>query len=216
MNGDLGRSMARENPNGWGNPNVHLVYTELCNSYRAIDQFRGVLLGALPLASGTGIYLSIKEFTEPASQSVSMLLGFFGFFITLGLFIFEVYGIRKCTHLIVLGKHLEEKQLGIRGQFSHRPKGVEGFGWLPKSISPFVNEPLAASVIYPAVLGAWVFLVFRGVKLWLFPLGVSFAAVVFLVGCGAMYQFNRWLEVDAKNLTSILENAAQTRQPESG
>ena len=35
------------------------TYDQLCYSYRAIDDFRAKLLGFLPLATGTGIFLLI-------------------------------------------------------------------------------------------------------------------------------------------------------------
>jgi hypothetical protein len=77
-------------------------------------------------------------------------IGIFGFVVTLGLFFFELHGILKCTHLIGAGAKLEE-QLGIKldeGQFRGRPLGI----------FHFINEPFAASIVYPAVLAAWIFL----------------------------------------------------------
>jgi hypothetical protein len=68
--------------------------------------------------------------------------------ITLGLFFFELYGIKKCTQLISAGRKLEEDLHVKNGQFVTRPPGVIGF----------INEPFAAGVIYPAVLAAWTFL----------------------------------------------------------
>jgi hypothetical protein len=125
------------------------VYEELCNSYRAIDDFRGKLLGFLPLATGAGALLLATDqtklgFLKPLFRPV----GVFGLVITVGLFFYELYGIKKCTYLINAGKSLEN-DLGIRdGQFTTRPPGF----------LLLINEPLAAAVIYPAVLAAWTFL----------------------------------------------------------
>jgi len=129
--------------------NLRTVYSELCNSYRAIDDFRTKLLGFLPLATGAGIFFLVIDkgkidFVQPYLQSI----GVFGFVITLGLFFYEFYGIKKCTHLIRAGKALEEKLNIDDGQFTKRPPGVAGL----------INEPLAAGVIYPAVLAAWTFI----------------------------------------------------------
>lgn len=44
--------------------NLRTVYKELCSSYRAVDDFRGKLLGFLPLASGTGVFLLIHGPTK--------------------------------------------------------------------------------------------------------------------------------------------------------
>src|SRR5437588_9189116 len=81
------------------------AYTELCNSYRSIDDFRAHLLGFLPLATGGLFVLTEKK----GDDSVFLPIGILGFVITVGLYIFEIYGIRKCTHLIVRGQQLEDE-----------------------------------------------------------------------------------------------------------
>jgi hypothetical protein len=127
------------------------VYEQLCNSYRAIDDFRTKLLALLPLATGGGIFLLVGDQARAkAIEAYLPFIGLFGFVVTLGLFLLELHGIRKCTHLIKAGEKLEEN-LGIdkeEGQFIDRPLGVIGF----------INEPFAAGIIYPAVLAAWAFL----------------------------------------------------------
>ncbi|MFX0194484.1 MAG: hypothetical protein ACFFCW_00055 [Candidatus Hodarchaeota archaeon] len=131
------------------NNNLRTIYQELCTSYRAIDDFRAKLLGFLPLATGSGIFLLLTYKTKiDFVEQLLLPIGVFGFVVTLGLFCFELHGIKKCTHLINVGSQLE-KTLGIEnGQFGERPRGVAGF----------INEPFAAGVIYPAVLAAWTFL----------------------------------------------------------
>lgn len=106
------------------------VYEELCNSYRAIDDFRVKLLALLPLATAGGIFLLVGNETR-AKEIVSYLppIGLFGFVVTLGLFFYELHGILKCTRLIEAGEELE-KDLGIgeeQGHWRDRPLGVIGF-----------------------------------------------------------------------------------------
>jgi hypothetical protein len=128
------------------------VYDQLCISYRAIDDFRAKLLGFLPLVSGSGAFVLLNDaFTDAAkthfSQQFLRPIGLFGFVVTLGLFCYEVYGIRKCHALINAGRDLEIL-LGIEaGQFRRRPR----------SVAYLINEPFAAGMIYPAVLAAWTF-----------------------------------------------------------
>ena len=106
--------------------NIKVIYTQLCNSYLAIDDFRSKLLSLLPLATG-GLFFFITdpgsligkvikadsdakagEGSEAAILSLEVLqaIGWFGVMITLGLYCYELYGIRKCTALICLGKRL--------------------------------------------------------------------------------------------------------------
>jgi hypothetical protein len=132
--------------------NLRTAYTELCNSYRAIDDFRAFLLGALPLASGTGIFLLYSDLSMKGTKTFLLPIGIFGWIITLGLFAYEIYGIKKCCCIIKTGISME-KRMGISGQFCNRPRAVG----LP-IVGDFINEPLASGIIYPAVLASWTFL----------------------------------------------------------
>lgn len=140
--------MAEINNAQQNDENIRTIYNQLCESYRAIDDFRTKLLGFLPLATG-GLFLLIANPGQMGNVKPFLpVIGIFGFAIALGLFCFELYGIRKCTSLIRTGTQLE-KQLGdIKGQFTTRPDGVLGF----------IDEPFAAGIIYPAVLAAWAYL----------------------------------------------------------
>src|SRR5262245_4409072 len=125
---------------------LRTVYQQLCSSIQTIDDFRSKLLGFLPLVSGAGIFLLLNEVIvdpQKAKNAVPYLLpiGAFGFVITLGLFFYELHGIKKCDHLINVGKLLEQL-MNINGRFTERPNDVAGF----------INEPFTARIIYSAVL----------------------------------------------------------------
>jgi hypothetical protein len=129
------------------------AYDQLCNSYRAIDDFRAKLLGFLPLAAGTGIFLILDEVKATGelpveTKSVLAAVGLFGFLITLGLFSYEIYGIKKCGALIRSGQKLEGLLRINNGQFLQRPHNV----------AYVINEPFTAGIIYPTVLAAWTFI----------------------------------------------------------
>lgn len=179
-------------------------YRELCTSYHEIDTFRGKLLGFLPFATGAGILLllnkdltSLTGFFKP--------IGIFGIAITFGLFMYELYGIRKCDALIAAGKQLESR-LRIQGQFASRPR----------SLLTFINEPFAAALIYPAVLAAWVYVAlcyrtslnFSGNARW-------FAFVTFLAGTVATIKYNFWLEEKGRERgrrSQMLQMLAETNE----
>ena len=79
------------------------VYAQICTSYHAIDDFRAKLLALLPFATGAGIFLLLNKDAVTADTKVFLgPIGIFGFVITLGLFVYEIYGIRKCGALIVV------------------------------------------------------------------------------------------------------------------
>lgn len=164
------------------NENRTTVYQELCTSYRAIDNFRTTLLGLLPLASGTGIFLLYNDADgiPPGTMGFLGPIGLFGFAVTLGLFLFEIYGIRKCHALINAGRKLEVL-LGVEGQFTRRPRGILGV----------INEPFASGIIYPAVLAAWAFVGFYSVSAiasWVFAL------LIFEIGFLLSLGYNLWLK----------------------
>jgi hypothetical protein len=177
---DGGKFMADEN--------LRAVYQELCTSYRAIDDFRAKLLGFLPLATGTGVVLLSDALTDEKKRDFTKQflgpIGAFGVAITLGLLFYELYGIKKCDCLIKAGKQIEG-ELG-KGQFTNRPREVVGF----------INEPFAASVIYPAVLATWMYLAV--VCTW--PQSARWIAIgVFLGGFAVVCRLNLLLKKPNKS-----------------
>jgi hypothetical protein len=95
------------------NENLRAAYQQLSDSYRAIDDFRAKLLGFLPLATGTGIFVLLGPLSDKNSHDLAKQfmapVGAFGFVITLGLFFYELYGIKKCDSLILTGKQIEAR-----------------------------------------------------------------------------------------------------------
>ena len=134
-------------------PDIEMrVYDQLCTSYHAIDDFRAKLLGILPLVTGTSMSFLLSNLGDAKNISIttpSLLaaIGVFGLLITLGLFSYEIFGIKKCGALIKAGRDLEASLQIENGQFVNRPQNV----------AYLINEPFAAAVIYPTVLAAWTF-----------------------------------------------------------
>lgn len=174
------------------------VYDQLCQSYRAIDDFRAKLLGFLPLSSAGGAFLLLNGVLVNSGNVAKRFLapaGVFGFVITLGLFFYEIYGIRKCHALIEAGKYLE-CSLGItHGQFRRRPRSVRGF----------IDEVFAAGVIYPAVLAGWIFLTLVFARPDQPPaIGVALGAAIciFIIGFLIMCKYNGALPLQPKELVN--------------
>ena len=155
--------------------NLRTVYAELCTSYHAIADFRAKLLGFLPLASGAGIFLFFgQQGIKTQTLSVLISVGLFGFLVTLGLFTYELRGIQRCNALIEAGKDLENK-LGFDGQFKLRPKAISGV----------IGTTLAARMIYPAVLAAFLFIaLLKLIPEWV---GGIVAALIFIGGMSASF-----------------------------
>ena len=140
------------------------VYQEICKSHQAIDEFRMKLLGLLPLASLTGIFVVTKSdsiFSTPNATSdsgVNNLVAFIGVFaatFTLALFLYEIRGILRCHDLIRRGSEIENK-LQIIGQFSVCRDEHENARWNKRHL--FFNAKVAACVVYSVVFAAWIFL----------------------------------------------------------
>lgn len=155
------------------------TYAEVCRSYERIDDFRAKLLGILPLVSGAGLFLLAGKNEVSAdkvhNKELFVLLGVFGFVVTLGLLFYELRGIQRCIRLATVGAALEY-QMGIEGRFRR---------W-PYSVGRFINEPIAAAFIYSAVLASWIFLTVFQASL-LAALAASVA--VFLVAFLAVWRF---------------------------
>lgn len=82
------------------------AYERVCESYHAIDDFRMKLLGLLPVATGTGVFLLLNSNTDllcpgnkPSQQrTLEVFLtaaGFIGLTFTVGLFAYELFGIKR-------------------------------------------------------------------------------------------------------------------------
>jgi hypothetical protein len=127
----------------------------------------------------------LKDVNVDSARATYLLpIGFLGAVVTLGLFAYEIYGIRKCHALIRAGIELE-RSLNICGHFRTRPREV----------AHFIDEPFAAGMIYPAVLGAWVYLaLFAALASPLLTGAISFA--VFLVGFVGMLAYTSALRKD--------------------
>jgi hypothetical protein len=130
-----------------------LLYERVCDSYHAVDDFRTKLLGLLPVATGTGVFVLLNGNAELLGEDDGQIseallaIGIVGFLFTLGLFAYELFGIKKCHYLIMAGQQLEG-EMRYPGQFRSRPRELAGF----------INEPYASAIIYPACMAAWLFL----------------------------------------------------------
>ena len=127
-------------------------YQEVCNSHRAITDFRGKLLGLLPIASGTGIFLLLdKPIKTPDTTFTTLLVaaGIFGAAVTFGLFFYELSGMRECHRLRECGENLES-QLKLKSHWS-RFQNTQ-----PGPIGP----PEAGVIVYLAVVAARIFVFF--------------------------------------------------------
>lgn len=148
---------------------LRMEYQEVCQSHRAITDFRGKLLTLIPLASGVGIYLLIPKQSSPNDLAPAYLIaiGVFGVLVTLGLFLHEYRGIEQCGAIIEIGRALEEK-LGLReGQFTREDDYYNQQGPLKRIINKFIGPVGAAWVIYTSVGCAWLFVAILGlVKYW--------------------------------------------------
>ncbi len=153
---------------------LRLAYKEVCISYHKIDDIRIKLLGFLPLTSISGLLYVLSKDDLKENR---MVIGIFGIIITVALFIYVLRGIQQCMNLIRLGCDLE-KRMAVNGQFvSHK-----------KSVWSFFNEPIAVSIVYPAVVAKWSYIVLdsqgrENLILW--------SSIIFGVGFGSGCYFYR-------------------------
>jgi hypothetical protein len=177
----------------------------LYERYHAVDDFRMKLLGLLPVATGTGVFLLLNSNAELLGDdggqvsNALLAIGIVGFLFTLGLFAYELFGIKKCHYLIVAGQQLE---VGMRlpGQFRTRPRELAGF----------INEPFASAIIYPACMAAWAFLALSLKSTLAAPL---VAGVVFLIGYNATRFGARRIKENQEREDLVLEIVLSEDRP---
>ena len=129
---------------------VKTAYTETCKSYHRIDDFRGKLLALLPSVSGVGIFFLLRDLPDSQNtldQKYVTAAALLGLLVSLGLYFYELRGVQRCIRLSKVAEELEAR-MTVSGQFTR---------W-PHSVGRFVNEPIAAAIIYSAVLSAWAYI----------------------------------------------------------
>ena len=127
------------------------VYEEICRHYHGIDDFRARLLALLPVASGAGGVLILAE-KETVRDHLGPI-GLFGAVVTLGLFVYELRGMQKCTALIKVGAAIETKMRVEEGPFRTKPKGY---------LRGLIDARTAGCIVYLAVLAAWSYVAIVG------------------------------------------------------
>jgi hypothetical protein len=159
------------------------VYSEICKSYQAIDDFRTKLLGLLPFTSLAGIALLSKEAGLPtASKGPNEPLAFAAVFasaFTLTLFVYEIRGILRCDGLIQRGKDIE-KRLHVDGQFWQCAAEMNALS------TKLFNTTIAACLVYSLVFAAWIFFALRyGYGIQVFGCAASAVGLGILMGVTA-------------------------------
>ena len=167
------------------------AYDELCRRHDGIAEFRAKLLALLPIASGAGIFILVSE-GGVVDAAVPQLLpvGVFGVLVTIGLYFYELRGIQECNALIDAAREMEKlllPNLSQFGAFNAKPRAVLGRA---------VGATGAALIIYPTVVGAWVYVAGLGAGKTLDPnqsvaiaaIAAGGAALLLGVVCGKLQQ----------------------------
>jgi len=130
--------------------NIKTAYERVCAAHDQIADFRAKLLALMPIASGAGILFLVSD-KKPANELL-IPVGIFGALITIGLFFYELRGIQKCRGLIACARKLERDlspNLWKYGAFNFRQRGA---------LKGFIGAAGAALVIYPTVIGGWIYI----------------------------------------------------------
>ena len=183
------------------------AYREVCETYRAIDDFRMKLLGLLPIVSVAGLFaLENTGLVRSGSKGddVVAYLSVFAALFTLALFVYELRGILICTDLIRRGEALEQA-MGITGQFrvcgEARISDQHSGRW-QVVVARHLNAKLAASAIYSLVCASWLFVALGyGFGIKNHPLCIVSAAAVGLFLAAGSYRM-MWLLVHPEETPS--------------
>ena len=138
---------------------LKIAYEEVCRAHDGISDFRAKLLAFLPLASGTGIFLLLKLDNADIPTDQLLAIGIFGSLITFGLYLYELRGIQQCYTLTLCGEKIEKELLG-----SSKAKGMATFSDDPEAVF-IVASKWAAWIIYPTIIGSWVYVALIGANL---------------------------------------------------
>jgi len=126
-----------------------VLYSRVCESWRALIDVRFKLLALVPIVSGFGVG-KVLETTSGMSPVARTGLAVVGLLATLGLLIYDLRNSELHDELISRGRRIEE-ELGVdTGQFRGRPKPTR---WL-------IQHDYATALIYGVSLLGWAFALF--------------------------------------------------------
>jgi hypothetical protein len=131
--------------------NTLAAYSEVCRSYHAVDDFRAKLLALLPIVSGTGGILLLANQGVVAKHLGP--IGLFGVLVTLGLFCYELRGLKRCGKILIVGRELEKELKLKHGQFLAR---------LEDKVFGFISAITAGLIVYLSVLLGWIYVAYIG------------------------------------------------------
>lgn len=101
-------------------------YEQVCNSYRAIDDFRGKLLALWPVLGGTSGGVAVVLLATDRISGIYLLpIGLFGLLVSTGLAVYEWSQTLRCDQLKKSARELE-RLMGLdigTGQFLSLPRG---------------------------------------------------------------------------------------------
>lgn len=151
-----------------GETNISLLaaYNQVCSAHDRIADFRGKLLALLPIASAGGLFLFISK--KGISDGVKAYLGPIGIFAVLAsldLLAHELRVIQRCFYLQRCARMLESKIPDSMCEFGAFTFTSKARNW--------TGAPLAAALIYPAVIGAWIYMSLEGFGVSCMVKGVS-------------------------------------------
>jgi hypothetical protein len=146
-------------------------YELVCASYRAIDEFRGKLLALWPILGGAagGVALLAASTTN---RSNLWAVGLFGFFVSVGVAVYEWNQTLRCDQLKQVARDLERALQPDRAQFltlpsgfklSVKPSPINELGEIvqqqerqePKWWEYPVSVGVASFIVYGAVILGW-------------------------------------------------------------
>lgn len=151
------------------------IYKDICTNIRVTDEISFKLLGIVPLTSGVGAgALAILEKSQLLAGYSGLVvagLSAVGALITLGLFHWELWNIKKCMWFIARATIIERQmrgqkdlQLQFDGMLTERELGAATLDSVP--LASFFCRPWgktqAETLVYRAAIGAW-----------LVPLGIA-------------------------------------------
>jgi hypothetical protein len=151
------------------------IYKDICSNIRVTDEISFKLLGIVPLTSGVGagalVILEKSQLLAGYSGLAVAGLSAVGALITLGLFLWELWNIKKCIWFIARATIVEREMRGqthprlqFDGMVREEALGAATLDEVSLALlfAPPWGKPHAETLVYLAAIGAW-----------LVPLGIA-------------------------------------------
>ena len=137
-------------------------YEQVCQSFHAIDDFRGRLLALWPILGGAAGGIALLA-SDKLRNEYLLPLGIFGVAVSIGVGIYEWTQTLRCVQLKEVARRLEE-DMNLKEKQTQFNSIYDSYSLrhLKPTEGKLIRTGLASAIVYGSVIVGWIYIVGLG------------------------------------------------------